>query len=59
MFIDRNTPLGIWSQLYDSDHAELYVLYDRRWVVKKELLLAFCADKPLVFFIATLSSDSE
>ncbi|MCE5208087.1 MAG: ATP-binding protein [Chloroflexi bacterium] len=59
MFIDRKTELEQLSQLYNSDHAELFVLYGRRRVGKTELLRAFCADKPHIFFIATLSSDSE
>ena len=59
MFIDRKVELERLSQLYNSDHAELFVLYGRRRVGKTELLRAFCADKPHIFFIATLSSDSE
>jgi hypothetical protein len=59
MFIDRKIELEQLSQLYNSDHAELFVLYGRRRVGKTELLRAFCADKPHIFFIATLSSDTE
>lgn len=59
MFINRNAELGLLSQLYSSDRAELFVLYGRRRVGKTELLRAFCADKPHIFFIATLSSDAE
>lgn len=59
MFIDRKTELDLLDQRYRSDQAELFVLYGRRRVGKTELLHAFCADKPHVFFIATLSSDSE
>jgi AAA+ ATPase superfamily predicted ATPase len=59
MFIDRKTEIEQLNQLYNSDHAELFVLYGRRRVGKTELLRAFCADKPHIFFIATLSSDSE
>ncbi len=59
MFIDRNAELDQLSQLYNSDHAELFVLYGRRRVGKTELLRAFCVDKPHIFFIATLSSDTE
>jgi len=59
MFIDRKIELEQLSHLYGSDHAELFVLYGRRRVGKTELLRAFCADKPHIFFIATLSSDAE
>lgn len=59
MFINRKVELEQLSRLYNSDHAELYVLYGRRRVGKTELLREFCADKPHIFFIATLSSDAE
>ncbi len=59
MFINRKTELDLLDQRYRSNQAELFVLYGRRRVGKTELLRAFCADKPHVFFIATLSSDSE
>jgi len=59
MFIDRKTELNLLDQRYRSNQAELFVLYGRRRVGKTELLHAFCADKPHIFFIATLSSDSE
>lgn len=59
MFINRITELAQLTQLYNSDRAELFVLYGRRRVGKTELLRAFCAEKPHLFFVATLSSDSE
>lgn len=59
MFINRKTELDLLKQCYRSNRAELFVLYGRRRVGKTELLHAFCADKPHIFFIATLSSDSE
>ena len=59
MFIDRKIELDLLDQRYRSNQAELFVLYGRRRVGKTELLRAFCADKPHIFFIATLSSDSE
>jgi len=59
LFIDRKTELELLEQCYRSDQAELFVLYGRRRVGKTELLRAFCVDKPHIFFIATLSSDSE
>lgn len=59
MFINRNAELEQLRQLYSSDRAELFILYGRRRVGKTELLRAFCGDKPHIFFIATLSSDTE
>jgi len=59
MFIDRQTELEQLDRLYRSHQAELFVLYGRRRVGKTELLRAFCAGKPHLFFIATLSSDNE
>lgn len=59
MFIDRKTELDLLDQRYRTNQAELFVLYGRRRVGKTELLHAFCSDKPHIFFIATLSSDSE
>lgn len=59
MFIDREVELQNLERLYASDRAELYVLYGRRRVGKTELLRAFCAGKPHVFFVATLSSEGE
>lgn len=59
MFIDRKTELDLLDQHYRSNQAELFVLYGRRRVGKTELLRAFCTNKPHIFFIATLSSDSE
>ena len=59
MFIDRKTELGQLAELYASEQAVLFILYGRRRVGKTELLRAFCVGKPHIFFIATLSADSE
>jgi AAA+ ATPase superfamily predicted ATPase len=59
MFINRKAELDQLSDLYHSNRAELFVLYGRRRVGKTELLRAFCVGKPHIFFIATLSADSE
>lgn len=59
MFINRKAELVNLEARYGSGHAELFVLYGRRRVGKTELLRCFCADKPHVFFIATLSSDRD
>ncbi|HSN78034.1 MAG TPA: ATP-binding protein [Anaerolineae bacterium] len=59
MFINRHAELANLEAHYRSERAELFVLYGRRRVGKTELLRHFCADKPHVFFIATLSSDFD
>jgi len=59
MFIDRKEELASLEARYRSGRAELFVLYGRRRVGKTELLRHFCAGKPHVFFIATLSSDRD
>ena len=59
MFINRKAELVNLEARYGSGHAELFVLYGRRRVGKTELLRHFCAGKPHVFFIATLSSDRD
>ncbi len=59
MFINRKAELELFARLYASERAELYVLYGRRRVGKTELLRAFCEEKPHLFFIATLDTDSE
>jgi AAA+ ATPase superfamily predicted ATPase len=59
VFINRITELANLAARYRSGRAELFVLYGRRRVGKTELLRHFCADKPHIFFIATLSSDPD
>lgn len=59
MFIDREQELEQLERLYASRTAQLFVLYGRRRVGKTELLRKFCADKPNIFFVATLSADKE
>ncbi|MEZ4657483.1 MAG: ATP-binding protein [Caldilineaceae bacterium] len=59
MFINRQAELAHLKQLYQAEVAQLYVLYGRRRVGKTELLHTFCADKPQIFFVATLSSDAD
>ena len=59
MFINRKAELDQLDRLYHSNQAELFVLYGRRRVGKTELLRVFCEGKPHLYFVATLSSDSE
>jgi uncharacterized protein len=59
MFINRHSELAQFTRLYQSNRAEFLVLYGRRRVGKTELLRVFCQDKPHIYFIASLSSDSN
>jgi AAA+ ATPase superfamily predicted ATPase len=59
MFINRESELAQLNRLYNSEKAELFVLYGRRRVGKTELLRVFCIDRPHVYFVATLSSDGD
>jgi uncharacterized protein len=59
MFINRKAELDQLDRFYNSSQAELFVLYGRRRVGKTELLRVFCQDKPHLYFVATLSADSE
>lgn len=57
MFINREQELGTLAQLYQSQRAELFVLYGRRRVGKTELLRAFCEGKRAIFYEADLGSE--
>lgn len=57
MFIDRVRELELLEEQYRSGKAELFVLYGRRRVGKTELLRAFCADKPHIFYVADLGTE--
>ena len=57
--IDREEEMAHLERLYGSKRAEFFVLYGRRRVGKTKLLRAFCANKPHLFFVATLSSETE
>lgn len=57
MFVNREQELSTLAQLYQSNRAELFVLYGRRRVGKTELLRAFCQDKRAIFYQADLGSE--
>lgn len=59
MFVGRQRELAQLDTLYASGEAALFILYGRRRVGKTELLRHFCQDKPGLFFVATLASDTE
>ncbi len=50
MFIGRKNELQFLNDAYQSDKAELIVLYGRRRVGKTELLNEFCKDKQCFFY---------
>jgi AAA+ ATPase superfamily predicted ATPase len=58
MFIDREPELAILEQAWQSDRAELLVVYGRRRVGKTSLLRAFCAGRPNTFWVASLNSEA-
>jgi len=52
MFVNRTSELALLEKHYNSNRAELFVLYGRRRVGKTELLAHFCGGKRHVFFVA-------
>ena len=52
MFVNRVSELALLEKHYNSDRAELFVLYGRRRVGKTELLAHFCEGKRHIFFVA-------
>ena len=59
MFIGRERELDFLQERYDSDRAELVVLYGRRRIGKTELLQQFARDKSPVFYACTECTDQE
>lgn len=58
MFIDRERELAFLQRAWDSERAELLVVYGRRRVGKTALLRAFCAERPHTFWVASLSAEA-
>lgn len=52
MFIGRAQELKFLNDAYNSNHAEMIVLYGRRRVGKTELITKFCDKKPNIFYSA-------
>ena len=52
MFVNRRSELELLEKHYESNQAELFVLYGRRRVGKTELLAHFCQGKGYFFFVA-------
>ncbi len=59
MFIDRKAEFEQLGRLYNSERAELFVLYGRRASWENGTFACILCDKPHIFFIATASSDNE
>lgn len=59
MFIGREYELKFLNERYQSDQAELIVLYGRRRVGKTELLSEFCKGKKHVFYTCNEYTDAK
>ena len=59
MFIGREKELQFLNERYESNKAELIVLYGRRRVGKTETLKEFCKNKPNVFYSCKECTDRE
>lgn len=53
MFINRHQELAALERMFQSEIAELFVLYGRRRIGKTELLLQFCKNKRSIYFLAS------
>lgn len=58
MFIGRKQELKFLNDAYNSNHAEMIVLYGRRRIGKTELITRFCENKPNIFYSAKECIDS-
>ena len=56
-FFGRVQELNTLETAYQSDQAELVVLYGRRRIGKTSLLSKFCQDKPSLYYSAKQVSD--
>lgn len=58
MFIGRKTELTFLNDHYNSDSAELIVIYGRRRVGKTELINEFCKNKKTIFYLCNEYQDN-
>lgn len=56
-FYDRDDELDALATAFDSSGHDFYVVYGRRRVGKTELLKAFCADRPHIYFLAAQEAE--
>ncbi len=59
MFVNRVSELELLESRYQSDQAELFVLYGRRRIGKTELLAHFCEGKWNIFFCGRLGPGAD
>ena len=59
MFIGRKKELQFLNERYESNKAELIVLYGRRRVGKTETLKEFCKNKTNIFYSCKECTDNE
>jgi AAA+ ATPase superfamily predicted ATPase len=57
VFADRETELASLETAFESPGHDFYVVYGRRRVGKTELLKAFCADRPHIYFLAAQETE--
>ena len=57
MFIGREQELKFLNESYNSNHAEMVVVYGRRRAGKTELVTKFCEYKPNIFYASKECSD--
>ena len=59
VFINREQELNHLEKRYQTQSAELFVLYGRCRIGKTELLLQFCKDKRSIYFLASQLKESD
>ncbi len=59
MFVGRKNELQFLNDAYNSNKAELIVMYGRRRVGKTELLNEFCKDKNAIFYTCREYTDTK
>ena len=58
-FYDRNAEFNALETAFESPGYDFYVVYGRRRVGKTELLKAFCADRPHIYFLAAQEAQAR
>ena len=58
-FYDRTEELDTLETAFESSGHDFFVVYGRRRVGKTELLKAFCADRPHIYFLASQEAESR
>lgn len=58
-FHDRADELDALETAFESPGHDFYVVYGRRRVGKTELLKAFCADRPHIYFLAAQEAEAR